>query len=120
MALVKRQTLLQMLVLVTALASPCFGNILPDPEFATGIAGWSVLDGTAQLSWDQTLGVTDTTSLRATEATSGQSSIASPCLPLPSGGFWTGAAEVRPTTATVCLAFPVFYEGPNCTGDFTI
>src|SRR5262245_49454084 len=76
--------------------------------------------GTAQLSWDQTLGVTDSTSLRATEPSGGQSSMGSPCVPLTSGGLWTGAAEERPTAAAVCLAFPVFYEGPGCTGDFTI
>jgi len=96
-------------------------NILPNPQFHQGIAGWTVLSGSAQVTLDTSLGFGDTLSLRAVLPSGGQATIGSACLPANGLGDVRGSAEAFPVApGTVCLAYPMFYENAGCTGNFNL
>lgn len=117
------EKLLKILVLVFCVAGaiPAQANTLPDPSFQQGIDGWIVLSGPAQISFDTSLGFGDTTSLRAVLPSAGQATIGSPCLSADTLEEVSGSAEAfAHVPGAVCLAYPMYYENSDCTGDFII
>jgi hypothetical protein len=93
-------------------AVPCQANLIADPEFQHGIAGWEASGISPPPSWDTSLGFTDTMSLRG-------SGVLGPCFPVAPGTLLRGAAQVRTEDRSNCLAFPMFFQGASCTGNFT-